>query len=125
MPDQSILNQLLSYLEIFPEGTVAIGTYVLGVLVILTAWYFMTKPYPKICAVSTLVLFAIMATPTVSEGTNAAIAPAICAVLFGTLTHDYQLVFINLASMLFVIGLGLLVGFCWIKFISNRVITEK
>lgn len=118
--DTGVLHQILSYLDIFPEGSIAIVTYIGGVILTLLAWYFITKPYPKFCAISTLVLFAIIATPTVSEGSNAALAPAICAVLFGTLTHDHALVVLNLACMLFVVGLGLLVAYCWNKFILQR-----
>lgn len=112
--------QFLSYFDGFPENSVAIAAYFLGVLLVLLAWYFITKPYPKFCFISTLILFALIGTPAVSEGSNATIAPAICAVLFGTLTHDYPLVFINLSSMLFIISLGMVVGFCWIKFLSIR-----
>lgn len=119
--DTGILHEVLSYLDIFPEGSIAIGAYVGGVVFTLLAWYWITKPYPRFCAISSLILFALIATPTVSEGSNAAIAPAICAVLFGTLTHDYGLALINLACMLFVVGLGLVVGYFWIKFLNRNI----
>ncbi len=39
-----------------------------------------------------IIVFAILLTPTVSEGTNASIAPAIFGLIFGVLTKDQALV---------------------------------
>lgn len=118
-----IFQQVLSELDIFPADTLAISVYVIGAILVLTAWYFMTKSYPRFCFVSTLIAFACIATPTVSEGTNASVAPAIFGLLFGVLTHDKQLILVNLGSILFIIGLGCLVRFCWNKWKNRQALT--
>lgn len=120
-----ILQQFLSVLDIFPEDTLAISVYVIGAIVVLLAWYSMTKSYPKFCFVSTLIAFACIATPTVSEGTNASVAPAIFGLLFGVLTHDKQLIEMNLGSILFVMGLGCVMGFCWSKWKGYQSLSHK
>lgn len=71
-------------------------------------------------AISWLVVFAILVTPTVSEGPNASVAPAIFGLLFGVLTKDSPLIWSNLSLILFVIGLGLVIGYCWSKYITNK-----
>ncbi|MEB3766325.1 hypothetical protein [Acinetobacter sp. MD2] len=116
-----------SVLDVVPEATLAVSVYVIGAVLVLWAWYSMTKPYPRFCFVSTLLAFACIATPTVSDGHNASLAPAIFGLLFGILTHDKQLIELNLGSILFVIGLGCVVGFCWSKWKSRqvKVITKK
>lgn len=114
------VQQILAYFDQFPENTVAVGAYIIGTLVILGAWYFITKPYPKFCGVTTLILFALLATPTVSDGVNASISPTICGILFGVLTHEYHVAMFNGASMFFVVGIGLLAGYCWTKFTAIR-----
>ncbi|MBJ9490064.1 hypothetical protein [Acinetobacter baumannii] len=91
-----ILNQLLSSLDAIPEEIIALTAY--GVLVV----------------------FAILVTPTVSEGPNASVAPAIFGLLFGVLTKDSPLIWSNLSLILFVIGLGLVIGYCWSKYITNK-----
>ncbi len=48
-------------------------------------------------AISWLVVFAILVTPTVSEGPNASVAPAIFGLLFGVLTKDSPLIWSNLS----------------------------
>ncbi|MEB3752945.1 hypothetical protein [Acinetobacter sp. MD2(2019)] len=114
-----------SVLDNFREDTLAVSVYVIGATIVLLAWYFMTKPYPKFCFVSTLIAFACIVTPTVSEGTNASLAPAIFGLLFGVLTHDKQLIQLNLGSILFVIGLGCVVGFCWSKWNKRASVTRN
>lgn len=118
--ETGVLHQLFSVLDGFPEGMIAISVYCIGSILVLFCWYFITKPYSKFCAVSSLVLFALLATPTVSEGSNAAIAPAILGLLFGILTKEHSLIWFNAASICFVIGLGLLCGFFLMKFSRSR-----
>lgn len=115
------LHKLLSLLDEFPEGAIAISVYCGGAFIVLLCWYLITKPYSKFCAVSSLVLFALLVTPTVSEGNNAALSPAILGLLFGILTKEHSLIWFNAAAIVFVFGLGLLCGFFIIKFLKARV----
>ena len=69
-----------------------------------------------------IIVFAILVTPTVSEGPNSELAPAIFGLIFGLLTKEYMLVWSNLSLILFVIGMGLLVGFCWSKYMANKAV---
>ncbi|MFX2166423.1 hypothetical protein V6366_14795, partial [Acinetobacter baumannii] len=50
----------------------------------------------------------------------ASVAPAIFGLLFGVLTKDSPLIWSNLSLILFVIGLGLVIGYCWSKYITNK-----
>ncbi|MCF8998695.1 hypothetical protein JK152_00400 [Acinetobacter nectaris] len=115
-----ILHQVLSLLDVFPEEMIAISVYGIGAFLILLCWYLITKPYSRFCSISTLILFAFFFTPTVSEGTNALLSPAIFGLLFGVVTKDQALMWVNLASILFVIGLGFIVGFFLLKFLEKR-----
>jgi len=67
-----------------------------------------------------IVAFAILLTPTVSEGANASIAPAIFGLLFGVLTKEQSLVWINASLILFVIGIGSVIGYCWSTYASSK-----
>ncbi|WP_419761472.1 hypothetical protein [Acinetobacter nectaris] len=118
--NMGILHQVLSLLDVFPEEMIAISVYGIGAFLILLCWYLITKPYSRFCSISTLILFAFFFTPTVSEGTNALLSPAIFGLLFGVVTKDQALMWINLASILFVIGLGFIVGFFLLKFLEKR-----
>ncbi|MFT4022055.1 MAG: hypothetical protein QM666_11120 [Acinetobacter sp.] len=118
--DVGIFQQFLSLLDDFPEDIIAISVYIIGALVVMISWYFITRAHPRFCAFTSLILFAGIATPTVSEGTNASISPAIFGLLFGVLTHEDALIWINLGLILFVIGIGCLVGFLWSKFFSQK-----
>ncbi|MBF7682742.1 hypothetical protein I2F27_05255 [Acinetobacter sp. B5B] len=115
-----VLHQWLSVLDQFPEGAIAISVYCGGTLIVLLSWYFITKPYSKFCAISCLVLFSLLVTPTVSEGNNAALSPAIFGLLFGVLTKEHSLIWFNAAAIVFVMGLGLLCGFFIMKFRRAR-----
>ncbi|GAB3046263.1 hypothetical protein GCM10027155_09600 [Acinetobacter apis] len=115
-----VLHQLLSLLDAFPEGMIAITVYCVGVFLVLLSWYLITKPYSAFCTITTLILFACLVTPTVSEGSNALLSPAICGLLFGILTQDHNLIFLNAAAILYVIGLGLLAGYFWLKFLEQK-----
>lgn len=117
----NLWSQFLSIFDAFPEEIIAIVVYLLGLMIALWCWYRLMKRLPQpIGAISWIVVFAILATPTVSEGTNAKLAPAIFGLLFGVLTDDQTLVWSNLSAILFVIGLCLVVGFCWSKYQANK-----
>ncbi|EMO6220067.1 hypothetical protein K3T19_001529 [Acinetobacter baumannii] len=116
-----ILNQLLSSLDAIPEEIIALTAYGVGAIIALWCWWRLMRRLPTtLGAISWLVVFAILVTPTVSEGTNASVAPAIFGLLFGVLTKDSPLIWSNLSLILFVIGLGLVIGYCWSKYITNK-----
>lgn len=115
------MNGLWAVLDSIPEDSIAITVYLVGSLIILASWYSIAKRLPKpFGGVSWMIVFAVLATPTVSEGTNASVAPAIFGLLFGLLTKDQPLVWTNLSLILFVIGIGFVIGFFWSKFNANK-----
>lgn len=112
--------QFESYLDMIPEYNIAIVVYILGTLIILWCWYGIARRLPATLGViSWIVVFAILVTPTISEGPNSAIAPAVFGLMFGILTKDTPLIWSNISLISFVIGLGLLIGYFWSKY-SNR-----
>lgn len=116
-----ILNQLLSSLDAIPEEIIALTAYGVGAIIALWCWWRLMRRLPTtLGAISWLVVFAILVTPTVSEGPNASVEPAIFGLLFGVLTKDSPLIWSNLSLILFVIGLGLVIGYCWSKYITNK-----
>ncbi|MDC5130184.1 hypothetical protein ABTP92_11060 [Acinetobacter baumannii] len=116
-----ILNQLLSSLDAIPEEIIALTAYGVGAIIALWCWWRLMRRLPTtLGAISWLVVFAILVTPTVSEGPNASVVPAIFGLLFGVLTKDSPLIWSNLSLILFVIGLGLVIGYCWSKYITNK-----
>lgn len=103
-----------------PEGVIAVTVYVGGTLLALWAWYNVVRRLPSGLAVGLwMFLLAMLATPTVSEGPNAGLAPAIIGLVFGVVTKDKSLVIYNLMSMILVFGLGMLVAYLlnlyWLK----------
>lgn len=117
----AIWSHILSVLDQFPEENVATIVYVTGTLIALWCWYrLMTRLPNPIGGVLWIVVFAILVTPTVSEGPNSELAPAIFGLLFGVLTKEQSLIWANASLILFVIGVGLLIGFCWSKYTINK-----
>lgn len=115
------MNSFLSLLDSIPEDSIAVTVYVLGSIIILWAWYAIAKRLPKpLGRITWIIGFAILLTPTVSEGNNASIAPAIFGLLFGVLTKETALVWSNASLILFVIGLGLVVGYLWSRYTANK-----
>lgn len=111
------MNSVITGLDSIPETAIAVSIYLLGSAIILWCWYQIAKRLPNpLGGITWIVLFAILLTPTVSEGSNAALAPAIFGLLFGVLTKEMPLVWANLSAILFVIGLGLLIGYFWSKY---------
>lgn len=125
--DQSgIWSNVLSVLDSVPEDSIAISVYVLGTLIILWCWYSISKRLPApIGGITWIVVFAILATPTISEGPNSALAPAIFGLLFGVLTKDSPLIWSNFSLISFVIGIGLIVGFFWSKYRNHTDLSSK
>ena len=115
------MNSLWAVLDSIPEDSIAITVYLLGSVIALLCWYGVMKRIPKpFGGIGWLLAFAVLLTPTVSEGTNASVAPAIFGLLFGVLTKDQPLVWSNLSLILFVIGMGLIIGYFWSKFNANK-----
>ena len=124
------MESLLVFLDSIPEEAIAITVYVLCSLIILWCWYTIATRLPRFLGgMSTILLFALILTPTVSDGHNAAIAPAIFGLAFGIFTKDSPLIWFNLALILFVIGICSIALFSWNKFLDkkqqNNEVNEK
>lgn len=120
--DQSgIWTQFLSVLDSIPEDSIAITVYVLGTLIILWCWYAIAKRLPSpLGGMTWIVIFAILATPTISEGPNSAVAPAFFGLVFGVLTKNSPIIWSNFSLIAFVIGIGLCAGYFWSKYQANK-----
>ena len=115
------MNSFLALLDSIPEDSIAITVYLLGSVIMLWSWYAIAKRLPKPFGVITWMIgFAILLTPTVSEGNNASIAPAFFGLLFGILTKENALVWSNASLILFVVGLGLVVGYLWSQYTAKK-----
>lgn len=121
-----IWANFLELLDAIPEDSIAVTVYIIGALIILWCWAGICKRLPApLGGITWIIVFAVIATPTISEGPNSALAPATFGLLFGVLTKDSPLIWSNLALISFVIGLGLLIGYCWSKYKSNKTTLEK
>ena len=117
----SFWSHILSVLDQFPEEYVAIIVYVTGAMIALWCWYRLMSRLPNpIGCILWIVVFAILVTPTISEGPNSALAPAVFGLIFGLVTQEQFLIWTNLSLILFVVGIGLLVGFCWSKYTEHK-----
>ncbi|TXJ03553.1 MAG: hypothetical protein E6Q26_03475 [Acinetobacter sp.] len=117
----SFWSHILSVLDQFPEEYVAIIVYVTGAMIALWCWYRLMSRLPNpIGGILWIVVFAILVTPTISEGPNSGLAPAVFGLIFGLVTQEQFLIWTNLSLILFVVGIGLLVGFCWSKYTEHK-----
>ena len=115
------MNSFLALLDSIPEDSIAITVYLLGSVIMLWSWYSIAKRLPKpFGGITWMIGFAILLTPTVSEGNNASIAPAFFGLLFGILTKENALVWSNASLILFVVGLGLVVGYLWSQYTAKK-----
>ena len=115
------MNSFLALIDSIPEDSIAITVYLLGSVIMLWSWYAIAKRLPKpFGGITWMVGFAILLTPTVSEGNNASIAPAFFGLLFGVLTKENALVWSNASLILFVVGLGLVVGYLWSQYTAKK-----
>ena len=115
------MNSFLALLDSIPEDSIAITVYLLGSVIMLWSWYAIAKRLPKpFGGITWIIGFAILLTPTVSEGNNASIAPAFFGLLFGILTKENALVWSNASLILFVVGLGLVVGYLWSQYTAKK-----
>lgn len=107
----------LTFLDAIPETSIAVTVYVVGACVVLWCWYRLVQNWPKpFGGISWLLLMSIICTPTISDGANAGVAPAIFGLIFGVLTQNQMIIWTNLSLILFVLGLGLLAGYFWSKY---------
>lgn len=112
-----IWANLESLINSIPEDSIAITVYILGSLIILWCWYGIAKRLPALLgAITWIIIFAVLLTPTISAGPNSEIAPAFFGLVFGILTKDSTLVWSNLSLISFVIGLAMVIGYFWSKF---------
>lgn len=115
------MNGYVTVLDSIPEESIAIAVYLIGSIIALLCLYGVTKRLPKPAGGFLWILvFAILLTPTVSEGPNASLAPAIFGLIFGVLTKEQELVWINASLILFVIGIASLIGYCWSSYVTNK-----
>lgn len=105
-------NNFLDLFDAIPEESIAITVYILGALIIMWCWTSIMRRLPAtLGGILWVILFALIATPTISEGPNSELAPASFGLVFGVLTKDSVLIWSNLSLILFVIGLGLMIGY--------------
>lgn len=113
-------SSIFSVLDQFPEENIAISIYMIGTIIALWCWYRLMTRLPKfIGGVLWILVFAVLVTPTISEGPNSALAPAISGLLFGVLAKDQTLIWSNLSLILFVAGIALFIAFCWSKYTAK------
>ena len=121
-----IWTNLGSAINSIPEDSIAITVYILGSLIILWCWFGIAKRLPALLgAITWIVIFAVLLTPTISAGPNSAIAPAVFGLLFGVLTKDSPLIWSNLSLISFVIGLAMVVGYFWTKFKTSKALPAQ
>lgn len=117
----AIWGAFFSLFDGIPEYAFAVVFYLLGSIFMLWGWFSISKPFPRTLRITFgIFMFAVLLTPTISEGTNAAIAPATFGLLFGLLTKEMYLVWVNLASIIFVIAIGCLLMYCYSYYINYR-----
>jgi hypothetical protein len=94
------------------EYWLAVTVYVVGSAIALWLWRQVIRPLPHpFGGISWLVVFALLFAPTVTEGDNGQIAPAVIGLLFGVISKNKELILSSLLPILLVLGLGFLVGF--------------
>lgn len=129
---EGVLNILLTLWDLFlsifdgvPEYNIAVGVYVVGALFTLWGWTSLARSFPKVLRHGvTIFIIAFFFAPTISEGVNATLAPAIFGLLFGLITKEMHLFWVNLASIVLTMGLGFLVMYCYNYYLKQRKVTS-
>ncbi len=94
------------------EYWLAVIVYIFGSIVALWLWRQVVRPLPHpLGGIIWLILFSILFAPTVTEGDNGQVAPAVFGLLFGVISNNKELIMSSLLPILLVLGLGSLVGF--------------
>ncbi|MEC7118859.1 MAG: hypothetical protein VXW65_03015 [Pseudomonadota bacterium] len=103
-----------SLFEGVPEYPLAVSVYVGGSVLALLLWLRVVRALPRpIGGMSWVILFAILFAPTVTEGANAQLAPAAIGLIFAVITKDHVLMLQSALPILFLIGIGFLLGFLY------------
>lgn len=116
-----MVPDIFSFLDDVPEYAIAVIAYFGSALFILWGWYQLGKYLPRTFAGMTwIILFALIFSPTLSEGDNAKIAPAVVGLMFGLITHEKTLIWTNLIPILVITALGFFLGYLWSKYQDQR-----
>lgn len=116
-----MVPDFFAFLDNIPEYSLAITIYLGGSALALWLWYLIAKSLPRsLGGMTWIILFACLLSPTLTEGPNAKIAPAIVGLMFGLLTDEKHLIWANLIPILCVSALGFFLGYLWIKYQDNR-----
>lgn len=107
-------NWWAALFEGVPEYPLAVTVYVGGSVLALLIWLRVVRllPHP-VGAMSWVVMFSLLLAPTVTEGDNAQLAPAVIGLIFGVITKDQSLMLKSTLPILLVIGLGFVLGFLY------------
>ena len=107
-------NWWASLFEGVPEYPLAVTVYIGGSVLALLIWLRVARLFPHpVGAMSWVMLFGLLFAPTVTEGDNAQLAPAVIGLMFGVITKDQSLMLKSALPILFVIGLGFVLGFLY------------
>ncbi len=116
-----MVPDFLSIFDNIPEYSLAITVYLGGSVIVLWLWYFIAKSLPRpLGGISWIFLFSILLSPTITEGVNAKVAPAIVGLLVGIITDEKRLIWANLIPILFVAALGFFLGYLWNKYQEHK-----
>ncbi len=92
----------------------AVTVYLTGSVIVLWLWLSIVRVLPRpLGGLSWLLVLTLLMTPTVTEGVNASLAPAVVGLLIGVFTKNPVLALYSLLPMLLVFGVGCLAGFIW------------
>ncbi|MFA9202551.1 MAG: hypothetical protein ACEQSD_00945 [Flavobacteriales bacterium] len=107
-------NWWVSLFEGVPEYPLAVSVYIGGSVLALLIWLRVVRMLPHpVGAMSWVVMFAVLFAPTVTEGENAQLAPAVIGLMFGVITKDQSLMLKSALPILLMIGLGFVLGFLY------------
>lgn len=107
-------NWWVSLFEGVPEYPLAVSVYIGGSVLALLIWLRVVRMLPHpVGAMSWVVMFAVLFAPTVTEGENAQLAPAVIGLMFGVITKDQSLMLKSALPILLIIGLGFVLGFLY------------
>ena len=107
-------NWWVSLFEGVPEYPLAVSVYIGGSVLALLIWLRVVRMLPHpVGAMSWVVMFAVLFAPTVTEGENAQLAPAVIGLIFGVITKDQSLMLKSALPILLMIGLGFVLGFLY------------
>ena len=107
-------NWWVSLFEGVPEYPLAVSVYIGGSVLALLIWLRVVRMLPHpVGAMSWVVMFAVLFAPTVTEGEDAQLAPAVIGLMFGVITKDQSLMLKSALPILLMIGLGFVLGFLY------------